>query len=205
MLDMDHETVAGFHEYEENVRGSRFIGWVAPAGTEDEARALVERARVEHPAATHHCWAWRIGEAVRFSDDGEPGGTAGRPMLEVLLKRNLHNVATVVIRYFGGTRLGAGGLVRAYSGTVAKTLDAAGTRTVLSQAELRLTVPFRLVDTVLRFLEEYPAAHTRKSDYTADGLDLQLVMPERDAPGFAEKIQDLCHGELGISGPEPQS
>lgn len=198
---MDYETVAGFREYEENIRGSRFIGWVAPAGDEAEAQALLERARSEHPAATHHCWAWRIGEAVRFSDDGEPGGTAGRPMLEVLLKRDLHNVMTIVIRYFGGTRLGAGGLVRAYSGTVAKTLDAAGTRQVLQQAELRLGVPFPLMDTVLRFTDDHPSAVVEEQDYTADGLELSLRMPGGEAARFAEEVQDLCNGALSVSGP----
>lgn len=196
---MDHETVAGFHEYEEIVKGSRFIGWVAPITTEDEARALLERARAEHPAATHHCSAWRIGEAVRFSDDGEPGGTAGRPMLEVLLKRELENCAAVVIRYFGGTRLGAGGLVRAYSGTVAKTLDAAGTRKVLQKSQLHLGVPFPLMDTVLRFTEEHPSAELLARDYDADGLRLAVSLPRGDAPAFLEQVQDLCHGALSVN------
>src|SRR5690625_7930527 len=107
---MDHVSIPSFSEHLETVKGSRFIAWVAPAATEEEAQQLLDRARAQHPDATHHCSAWRIGETVRFSDDGEPGGTAGRPMLEVLLKRDLMNVAAVVVRYFGGTRLGAGGL-----------------------------------------------------------------------------------------------
>lgn len=190
-------TVPRFTEHLETVKGSRFIAWVAPAETEDDALQLLERARAEHPDATHHCSAWRIGELMRFSDDGEPGGTAGRPMLEVMLKRDLQNVAAVVVRYFGGTRLGAGGLVRAYSGAVAKALDAAGTVEVLEQAHISLTVPFALADSVIRFMAERPDIVTDRNEYSADGLELTLQMPVGQAEEFRVSLRDHTNG--GVS------
>lgn len=195
---MDHTSIPRFTEHEETVKGSRFITWVAPVNDEAAAQELLERARKEHPDATHHCSAWRIGENVRFSDDGEPGGTAGRPMLEVLLKRELTNVAAIVIRYFGGTRLGAGGLVRAYSGSVARALDKAGTVEVLAQESVSMTVPFALADSVLRFVGDVPEARTTASDYSADGLELTVELPVRQAADFRERLVDHTNGAVTI-------
>lgn len=196
MMAMDYVTVAGFTELTEVIKGSRFIAWAAPVATEDEAQALLDSARAAHPDATHHCSAWRLGETVRFSDDGEPGGTAGRPMLEVLLRRDLQYAAVIVIRYYGGTKLGAGGLVRAYSGSAAKALDAAGTREVLEQGSLRLTVPFALVDSVIRFVADVPAVRTTASEYTAEGLELDLEMPVGQVAGLRQQLTDHTRDEL---------
>lgn len=193
---MDYVTVAGFTEHTEVIKGSRFIAWAAPVSTEDEAQELLARARAAHPDATHHCSAWRLGETVRFSDDGEPGGTAGRPMLEVLLRRDLQFAAVIVIRYYGGTKLGAGGLVRAYSGSAAKALDAAGTREVLEQGTLSFTVPFALVDSVLRFVAELPDLKTKSSEYSAEGLELELEMPVGQVAGLKEQLTDHTRDEL---------
>lgn len=189
-------TVARFTELTEVIKGSRFIAWVAPVADEEEAAALLAGAREKHPDATHHCSAWRTGETLRFSDDGEPGGTAGRPMLEVLLRRDLQYSAVIVIRYFGGTRLGAGGLVRAYSGTAAKALDAAGTREVLEQGSLHLTVPFNLVDSVLRFVADQEAVRTLSSEYSADGLELELEMPVALVDGLRDALRDHTRDEV---------
>lgn len=111
------------------VKGSRFLGWVRRVESEDEARAYVAQARREFFDARHHCSAFVIGAdgaLQRSNDDGEPSGTAGAPMLEVLVRREVRDVVAVVTRWFGGTLLGAGGLVRAYSETTAAALDAAG-------------------------------------------------------------------------------
>ncbi len=193
---MDYTTVAKRAEHVEVIRASRFIGLAAPIEDVQEAEALIGEARTLHPDANHHCWAWRFGPDMRFSDDGEPGGTAGRPMLEVLLRRELHNAAAVVTRYFGGTRLGAGGLVRAYSGTVAKTLDAAGTRLVIARGTLSATVPFALVDSMLRYLEQWDSLKTLASDYTADGLELLLSMPLGELDALAAGLRDHSRGEV---------
>ena len=126
-----YDTVARAATAEIEVKRSRFLGHVVPVTTEDEARAVVDAARKEHWDARHHCSAFVLGPdgaVQRSSDDGEPSGTAGAPMLEVLRGRGLTDVVAVVTRWFGGTLLGAGGLVRAYSDATKAALDAAGTR-----------------------------------------------------------------------------
>ncbi|MDQ3398730.1 MAG: YigZ family protein, partial [Deinococcota bacterium] len=111
---MSYLTVAGPGQHEEIIKGSRFLGFVAQVDSVEEALAFVEGVRERYRGASHHPWAYMLSPEYRFSDDGEPGGTAGRPMLEVLQRRELDRVIAVVTRYFGGTKLGAGGLVRAY-------------------------------------------------------------------------------------------
>lgn len=124
-------TVAGEGVHETEVSRSRFLCALAPAATEEEARAFIARVRAGHPGASHHCWAYVIGAdgaVQKASDDGEPGGTAGAPMLQMLTRREIRYAVAVVTRYFGGTKLGAGGLIRAYGGAVGEALDAVGTR-----------------------------------------------------------------------------
>jgi uncharacterized YigZ family protein len=123
-------TVAGEGVHETEVSRSRFVCALAPAATEQEARAFIARVRAEHPGASHHCWAYVIGAdggLQKSDDDGEPGGTAGLPMLQMLTRRGIRCAVAVVTRYFGGTKLGAGGLIRAYGGAVGEALDAVGT------------------------------------------------------------------------------
>lgn len=109
------------------VKGSRFVGTASPASSEDHARSLLAEVAAEWPDASHHCWAWRLARPAieRAGDDGEPSGSAGRPMLAALIGRDLVDTAVIVSRWFGGTKLGVGGLVRAYGSTAASTLDAA--------------------------------------------------------------------------------
>ncbi|MFC8831253.1 YigZ family protein [Streptomyces sp. NPDC057137] len=127
-----YRTVArqGIHETE--VNRSRFLCALAPAATEQEAQDFVAAVRREHPTATHNCFAYVIGanaSVQKASDDGEPGGTAGAPMLQMLMRRDVRYVVAVVTRYYGGVKLGAGGLIRAYGGAVGEALDALGTVT----------------------------------------------------------------------------
>lgn len=198
-----HRTAARATEFEEVVEGSRFLALVRSIANPEEAAELLERARREHPDATHHCWAYRVGEAQRFSDDGEPGGTAGRPMLEVILKRDLDHVAAVVVRYFGGKKLGAGGLVRAYSGAVAKALDAAGVREVVDMRRLAVRAPFAQVDAVLRAVDElvarHPDAARSEAEFDGDGLVIDLVVPLSDAAGAASLLVDLTRGAATVT------
>ncbi|MCX2970157.1 MULTISPECIES: YigZ family protein [Streptomyces] len=132
---------AGVHETE--VNRSRFVCALAPAATEAAARAFLARVRAEHPAASHHCYAYVVGaagEVQKSGDDGEPGGTAGAPMLQMLLRREIRYAVAVVARYFGGTKLGAGGLIRAYGGAVGAALDAVGTTVRQRRRHATLTV-----------------------------------------------------------------
>lgn len=124
----------------EPVKGSRFVATVAHVEEEAEATALIEAVRAEWPDATHHCWAWRLrdGERTRSSDAGEPGGSAGRPILAQIEGHELHDVVVVVSRWFGGTKLGVGGLVRAYGGTAGMALDRAEILEVADTAAIRV-------------------------------------------------------------------
>jgi uncharacterized YigZ family protein len=134
--------------------GSRFLAVVAPAGGADAARELVERLRRAHPDATHHCFAWRVGwpPVERNSDAGEPSGTAGPPILQSLRTAGLSDVAAVVVRWFGGTKLGKGGLVRAYGGVTRAALERLPSRLERPRRRLRLVYPFELTGAVRRLL-----------------------------------------------------
>ncbi|MDZ7800747.1 MAG: YigZ family protein [Trueperaceae bacterium] len=191
---MPHTTVAARFEVEERVRGSRFLAVVAPADTPDAAAALLDEMRRRHPDASHHCSAWRVGEAMAFSDDGEPGGTAGRPMLSVLLKRELDHVAAVCVRWFGGTKLGAGGLARAYAGTVAKALDGAGQRRVFDMAWLRIRAPFAQADALHRTLDAWPHLAKEEPSYDAEGITVRVRVRAREAARLEAVLADVTAG-----------
>ncbi len=195
---VSHHTVQQEAEHEEVVQGSRFIARVRPVASVETALELLAELRTEHPSATHHCWAYRVGEAQRFSDDGEPGGTAGRPMLEVILKRDLDMVAAVVVRYFGGKKLGAGGLVRAYSGAVAKALDVAGVREVVDLERLEVRAPFAQVDVVLRtvdtLLGELPDTERGEAEFDGEGLRLLVTLPSSAVEGFQSTLREVSSG-----------
>jgi len=128
MVDRVREFPAKVGEGELEDRGSRFIAWVFHSPDESQFLTELERIRELHPKARHHCWAWRMEGEYRFQDDGEPGGTAGRPMLQVLEGQGLDNAGAVCVRYFGGVKLGTGGLMRAYGGATARAAENAGRR-----------------------------------------------------------------------------
>lgn len=195
---MAHRTIAREAEHEELVKGSRFLARVAPAAALEEAEAFVEAVRALHGDATHNCWAWRVGAEMRHSDDGEPGGTAGRPMLEVLLKRGLDGVAMVVTRYYGGTKLGAGGLARAYAGSAARALDLAGEREVPDLEVWRLAVPYAASDALFRLLQEWPGLTRAEPAYEARAVAVEVTLRAEDAPGLRERVADLSRGEARL-------
>lgn len=189
---MAHLTPASRAEHEDVVLGSRFLAVVAPVRDVAEALALVDEQLVAHPDASHHCWAYRVGQEMRSSDDGEPGGSAGRPMLEVILKRDLDACAAVVVRYFGGRKLGVGGLARAYGGAVARCLDRAGVRTVEDMVSVRVRAPFAAVDAVLR---ELGAA---EAGFDADGLVATTTLRERDLDALVARLDALTRGQATV-------
>jgi uncharacterized YigZ family protein len=135
------------------IKKSRFIGCVQAVPDRAAAQAAVAQLRVEHPAATHVCWAFLAGGQSAANDDGEPGGTAGRPMLEVLRRQELEGVLATVVRYFGGVKLGAGGLLRAYTDAVAQALLAAEKVPLQKMLTLRCEVPYALEGTLRRELQ----------------------------------------------------
>ncbi len=175
--------------------GSRFIATVTPVARAEEALALLASIRTAHPTASHHCWAYRVGREQRFSDDGEPGGTAGRPILEVFLKRDLDRVAAVVVRYFGGRKLGAGGLVRAYGGAVARAIQVAGERTVVSARRVEVRAPFAYVDTVLRELDGFAGASRADPAFEAGGVRVAVAVAEERVAALEARLAEVTRGE----------
>ena len=180
---------------EETVKGSSFVAFVTPVQSVSDALTKLSEVRTQHAEATHNPFAYRVGPAMRFSDDGEPGATAGRPMLEVLQKRDLDFVLAVVTRYYGGVKLGAGGLVRAYSGSLAKALDEAGVVTVRETVTRTVSVPFGDMDPVHRLLDAWPGLHKGGAAYSAAGLELSVTLPADDEPFLADALTEATRGE----------
>ena len=194
---MSYTTIAKPSEFTEVIKASRFIAYLYKALTVEEAQAQLAAIRKLHKDANHHCWAYRIGEVYRFSDDGEPGGTAGRPMIEILNKRDIDRVMGIVVRYFGGTKLGTGGLVRAYGGTLAKALDNASLVEVLPMVLLEIEISFDLMDSVFRFLAEHPVTK-EEPNYTANGMQLRLTIQRGLEEGFLLALSELSKGQAKL-------
>ncbi|MFN2322729.1 MAG: YigZ family protein [Trueperaceae bacterium] len=191
---MAHRTLARRAEHEDVIKGSRFFAVVAPLAAPDEAEALVAAVRAAHPEAGHVAWATLWGDARRWSDDGEPGGTAGRPMLEVLEKRGLDRAAAAVARRFGGVKLGAGGLARAYGGSVAKAVDAAGVAFVPDRDAYRVEAPFAAADALLRALQARADVVVAAPDYGPDGVVLTGTVLREAEEELATLVADLTRG-----------
>jgi uncharacterized YigZ family protein len=177
------------------VKGSRFIAAVAPLTSEDEANAFIDERRTEHAAATHNAFAWILNDKQsRSGDDGEVSGTAGRPILREIEGRGLVGVAVVVTRYYGGTRLGTGGLVRAYSGAAAAGLDAAGIVESRVVRTLRLRFPYDLTVAVRASLHAFDASE-EAAEYGED-VRLEVAVAEEDADGLAAALKDATAGRI---------
>ncbi|WP_445619386.1 IMPACT family protein [Kushneria sp. Sum13] len=186
------------------VQKSRFIARVAHVTTPEQAQQLIDQARLDHPDASHHCSAFIAGppgeqNAIGFSDDGEPGGTAGRPMYQALEGSGLGQTASVIIRYFGGTKLGTGGLVRAYSKALLQALESLPTREYVTRRPLWLTTDFAL-EHELRRWAELNDAPVDQALHNADGVTITLAWPMDQTPdleGLNSRLKGrlICHDE----------
>jgi uncharacterized YigZ family protein len=181
--------------FEESIKKSRFIGHAARVTSQAESLGFYES--VADPQATHNCWAWRINFQVRSSDDGEPSGTAGRPMLNVIERRGLENVMVVVTRYFGGIKLGVGGLVRAYSGTTAKCLDKAGIIEMFPMSSYTIKTGFEHASSLHSLLEQFSAKKVEET-YDKNGVILKIRCREADYGRLASCLRDTCRGQASI-------
>ena len=191
-------TVAGRGEAEYEDKHSRFIGHVAPASTEAEAKAFVEEIRSQYADATHNVFAYllRSGDVMRWSDDGEPGGTSGQPTLNVLQGAGISDVCCVTTRYFGGILLGSGGLVRAYSNAVRKALDAAGLARMTPWRKAAFSCGYAQYDKLRRMLEDRGA----RVENTAFGADVSVIFsaPEEQCGLICARILDATAGEIEV-------
>lgn len=191
-------TLAEPHHSELVIRKSRFLGCVEPVSGRDAALARVAQLRQQHPDARHVCWALMAGGHSAANDDGEPGGTAGRPMLDVLRHQELEGVLATVVRYFGGVKLGAGGLVRAYTDAVAQALaDAPRVRLVRTRS-IRVTAPYALEGALRREIDAHGAALLDVQHDTA--VELTVELGEHAVPTFVARVADLSQGAATVEG-----
>ncbi|MGW6906147.1 YigZ family protein [Streptomyces sp. NPDC054940] len=195
----EYRTVAHAGVHETEVNRSRFICALAPAATEQEAQEFLAAVRKEHADATHNCWAYVIGADAaiqKASDDGEPGGTAGVPMLQMLLRRDMRYVVAVVTRYYGGVKLGAGGLIRAYGGAVGEALDTLGTLTRRRFRLATVTVDHQRAGKVQNDLRS-TGREVRDVRY-AEAVTIEIGLPEAEVEAFRGWLADVTAGSAGF-------
>ena len=184
---------AGAGESELVEKRSQFLGHVRPVGSEEEARAFVAEMKKKYYDARHNCSCYILrGGIERYSDDGEPQGTAGLPMLEVFRREGVTDLVCVVTRYFGGVLLGAGGLFRAYTKTAKDALDAAGVAVVRRWEETEFTCSYAAAETLKRELAAFDGIVT-DTLYAAD-VTVKALVPEEKASAFAARLRDLSAG-----------
>lgn len=159
-LPTEFLTLASASEALYKVKASKFLAFAWPVESENEVKSVLQTLKLRYPDANHHCYAWRLGlgkEKYRYYDDGEPSGTAGRPIYGQILSRDLTNVLVVVVRYFGGIKLGASGLIDAYKTSAAMVLDAAILVKRRLKSKIKLRFPYELTSQVMRLVKEWNA------------------------------------------------
>ncbi|MDI3233622.1 YigZ family protein [Exiguobacterium antarcticum] len=184
----------GFHEI--IIQKSRFITYLARATSEKEAQGFIADLKKKHHDANHNCSAYVIGERneiQKANDDGEPSGTAGVPMLEVLKKRNLRNTVVVVTRYFGGIKLGGGGLIRAYGTSVSEALNAVGIIERVAHDLVEVTVDYTWLGKLENELRATP--HIIEQIHYLDHVKIDVWVEEKDVPSFIDWMTNLTNGQ----------
>ncbi|MFJ4380832.1 YigZ family protein [Streptomyces albidoflavus] len=192
----EYRTVAREGVHETEINRSRFLCTLAPAATEEEAQAVIARVRRAHADATHNCYAYVIGadaSVQKAADDGEPGGTAGVPMLQMLLRRDIRYAVAVVTRYYGGVKLGAGGLIRAYGGSVGEALDALGTGTRRRFRLASVTVGHERAGRLQNDLRA--AGRTIRDVHYGERVTLDIGLPDAEVDAFRGWLADATAGE----------
>jgi len=175
----------------QEIKKSRFLAQAAPVTSIAAAMAFLDA--IKDPAATHNCWAYRIGAQYRFSDDGEPGGTAGKPILQAIDGQGYDRVMVVVTRWYGGIKLGAGGLVRAYGGCAAECLREAPRIAIVDKRPVRIWVPFAALAPLQARRAEFEA-EVQDEAFDAQGVTLQWCLPATSMPALQRLVNDLSRG-----------
>ncbi len=186
------QTLAAACAFQEDIKKSRFAAHAAPVASVAEAMAFFAAHSV--PEATHNCWAYRIGNEYRYNDDGEPGGTAGRPILQAIDGQGLDRVAVLVVRWFGGVKLGAGGLVRAYGGCAANCLRAGQYLDIIPTLRVRCRCGFA-EQPLLRARLAPAGAQILEEAFDASGVTLLLEMPVAAEPELARVAANITRGQ----------
>ncbi|KJH78201.1 YigZ family protein [Pseudomonas gregormendelii] len=186
-------TLSELCEYREEIRKSRFITLAAPISSPADAQAFIEQHSDLN--ATHNCWAWKLGDQYRSTDDGEPGGTAGRPILAAIDAQDCDQVVVLVIRWYGGIQLGTGGLARAYGGGANKCLQAAAKIELISRVPVSCACGFAELALVKIRVAELGGLVVQET-FTGNGVDLQLAVGERQIDALQSLLADLSRGRI---------
>ncbi len=198
MLDDSYKTIRSAIDHEMKEKGSRFICHAHPVKSRENAENIISSISKQFFDATHNCFAYRIGlgqeEITRFNDDGEPSGTAGKPILQAIEGHDLTNVVVVVTRYFGGTKLGTGGLIRAYGGVTAEALDLASIKTVYLKDTVFLTCTYHHLNIIMALIDKV-SGRIVESDY-GEHINLTIQLRRSLCGQFIEQVFDKTAGQV---------
>jgi len=188
--------------YSEEIKKSRFITFLSHTDGVEAARAFVQRTKLEHPTARHHCWAWVAGapddsQQLGFSDDGEPSGTAGKPMLAQLMGNNIGEITAVVVRYYGGIQLGTGGLVKAYGGGVQQALRLLTRVIKVPMLNFQLICDYAQLGDLERMILRFDG-QLLHSEFLQN-ITLTLALPHAQVAGFTQNLSDFSRGLLQLA------
>lgn len=190
-------TIDKIYTFEHIIKKSRFIGHLAPVTSLEEAQNFLKSIRKTHYDATHNCYSYIIGkngEYYKNSDDGEPSQTAGVVIYDVLKKQELTNVICIITRYFGGIKLGAGGLVRAYGSTTGEVIKLANKIAIVSYSKLSITFDYPHADEIFNFLNSYECSEKLFSEK----ISCTYIIPEDDCPLLREKLVNMTKNNISI-------
>ena len=193
----DRKVPRGIFSHEiEKIRGSRFITSVIPFRDEADREAAVERLRKDHPSANHHCWAWRRGDDFRYSDDGEPSGSAGRPILQQIDGHDFDRSCVIVTRIFGGTKLGVGGLMRAYGQAARETLLLAPSEPLVDRRGVVITFAYDREGVVQSVMQAHGLSPA-DSDYT-EQVKMRFEVRVEKVDAFVADLRERCAGQIDV-------
>lgn len=190
--------LVGENSYEEEIKKSRFIAIAMPVNSAEEAMQFFAQRSVSE--ARHNCWAYKVGDEYRFSDDGEPAGTAGRPILQAIEGQGCDYVAVLVIRWFGGIKLGTGGLARAYGGVTAECLRTAKKRKYVPTIVVQSFCPYAEIERMKARFDELQI-RAEVEDFGAEGVHWQLRLPDEQLAAFEELLQNMTSGQGWVKKP----
>ncbi|WP_342754438.1 IMPACT family protein [Pantoea sp. MBD-2R] len=197
-----YDIPAGLFSFSEEIKKSRFITLLAHTDGVEAARAFVQQIKSEHPSARHHCWAWVAGapadsQQLGFSDDGEPSGTAGKPMLAQLMGNNIGEITAVVVRYYGGIQLGTGGLVKAYGGGVQQALKGLPRQQKVPMLTFTLSVDYAQLAEIERMVARFQGVMLNSEFLQC--VSLTLALPHAQVAGFTQNLTDFSRGTLHLT------
>ena len=202
---MKFKTISAPSEHLIKIKGSKFLGFAYPVENEDEINTILVSLRKKYYDATHHCYAWQLGYGknmrFRYNDDGEPSGTAGKPIFMAITHRGLTNILIVSVRYYGGTKLGTGGLARAYAQSAEEVLNTARIISVEKGEKLFFTCSYEYHPVVVRTLNEFHIISLK--EHYGECVELEAEIDENEVSRLLEKVKNATNGIVGGRIPDP--